>query len=217
MMTSQFNGPEYDVAPGDIIGLRSFDIDAFARLHSVHRDYTWHGGRNTASCDRVRRYDVGRCKNTHCTCGFYAYHDGTEHEAGQVRGVIKAWGKTTIGTQGFRAEYAEIVALSIRPWVPAKYELAKCYAATLAIPVLAIVSLTVGLPDAIAGVIFAIWVMCLAVMTGMVVHLMTTKTPGISPLKVRTIKARYPDVKLYFRHEKMLRDWPPSYTVEEVW
>lgn len=51
-----------------------------------------------------------------CQCGFYAYY--TTHERGlehiwgyEAVGVIQGWGNTTLGTKGFRTEFAEILAM----------------------------------------------------------------------------------------------------------
>ena len=48
-----------------------------------------------------------------CACGFYAYTDNEanpHHEDGNVLAVVEASGVATVGTRGFRAEKAEIVA-----------------------------------------------------------------------------------------------------------
>lgn len=52
-----------------------------------------------------------------CGCGFWAYHDGvtgSESAPGpsMVLGVVEGHGKTTVGTKGFRAQKARIVALA---------------------------------------------------------------------------------------------------------
>lgn len=47
-----------------------------------------------------------------CECGFWAYDEAGFTPQGEIVGVIDAYGKTTIGTKGFRAEKARIVALS---------------------------------------------------------------------------------------------------------
>lgn len=50
-----------------------------------------------------------------CSCGFYAYF-GDSNDYGSrttLTGVVEAFGKVTIGTRGFRAEKARIVALVI--------------------------------------------------------------------------------------------------------
>lgn len=47
-----------------------------------------------------------------CQCGFWAYDEGGFKAHGSVVGVIEGYGKTTVGTKGFRSEKARIVALS---------------------------------------------------------------------------------------------------------
>lgn len=46
-----------------------------------------------------------------CQCGFWAYDEDGFTPQGSVIGVIEGYGKTTVGTKGFRAEKARIVAL----------------------------------------------------------------------------------------------------------
>jgi hypothetical protein len=55
-----------------------------------------------------------------CTCGFYAYlrgcNDYLERAEGVqplIGGVIRGWGRTVVGTRGFRTERAEILALYV--------------------------------------------------------------------------------------------------------
>jgi hypothetical protein len=47
-----------------------------------------------------------------CQCGFWAYDEASFTAQGEIVGVIDAYGKTTIGTKGFRAEKARILGLS---------------------------------------------------------------------------------------------------------
>lgn len=47
-----------------------------------------------------------------CECGFWAYDEENHRPHGVVTGIIEAYGKVTIGTRGFRAEKARIVALT---------------------------------------------------------------------------------------------------------
>jgi hypothetical protein len=50
-----------------------------------------------------------------CSCGFYAFYSGANDYAttSRVQAVVDGYGETTIGTRGFRAEKAKIVALCI--------------------------------------------------------------------------------------------------------
>jgi hypothetical protein len=56
--------------------------------------------------------------NPDCKCGFWAYYAKPTGEYGwlstpTVTGVIRGYGKTTIGTKGFRCEKAEVLAMKI--------------------------------------------------------------------------------------------------------
>lgn len=56
-----------------------------------------------------------------CTCGFYAYTNEDYLRKNSVEmnynvfGIVRAWGNVTIGSGGFRAQYAEIVGLTRLP------------------------------------------------------------------------------------------------------
>lgn len=55
-----------------------------------------------------------RSGSVECRCGFYAYFDGgfnPHHAEGQVLGIIEGFGLVSVGSRGFRAEKARIVAL----------------------------------------------------------------------------------------------------------
>jgi len=51
-----------------------------------------------------------------CTCGFYGYFDGSDdfHDEKRISAVVEGYGETVIGTRGFRAKKARIVALTVR-------------------------------------------------------------------------------------------------------
>lgn len=61
---------------------------------------------------------IYRHDHANCTCGFYAYLNGINGYQSNchVIGVIEGYGETTIGTRGFRAQKAKILALA--PTVP---------------------------------------------------------------------------------------------------
>jgi hypothetical protein len=62
-----------------------------------------------------------RAPHEDCRCGFYAYtdprHEEIAYDCGQIFGLIKGYGRTLIGSRGFRCEKAEIVAL-VNPAYP---------------------------------------------------------------------------------------------------
>jgi len=59
---------------------------------------------------------------TDCSHGFYAYYDGSNdyRSDSRISAVVEGYGDTLIGTRGFRAEKARIVALCIPGSEPAK-------------------------------------------------------------------------------------------------
>lgn len=50
-----------------------------------------------------------------CECGFYAFYNGANdyRQSSRVSAVIEGYGRTVVGTRGFRAEKAKIVALCL--------------------------------------------------------------------------------------------------------
>lgn len=127
-----------DFAIEPIYGLRVF-LSGPPGLYSVHQSsYLWSGGLNQNFCfslmtvtypnrepwpDYVEEKHIGWSEHDMfpCSCGFYGYHTRAHLEeqyrsildlGTAVVGVIKATGKVVLGEKGFRAEKAEIVALS---------------------------------------------------------------------------------------------------------
>jgi hypothetical protein len=71
-----------------------------------------------AMCDRWKR-KLPHYYET-CSCGFYAYLNGFNeyNHATRVTGVIEGYGETLIGSRGFRAQKARILAIA--PGISAK-------------------------------------------------------------------------------------------------
>lgn len=65
--------------------------------------------------DPEQKHDASKC-----SCGYYAYYDGSNDygKPGRVSAVIEGYGETVIGTRGFRAQKARIVALSMDSKAP---------------------------------------------------------------------------------------------------
>ena len=59
-----------------------------------------------------------------CACGFYAYYDGSNdyHAKGRISAVVEGYGETLVGTRGFRAAKARIIALRIPKSVPIRLQ-----------------------------------------------------------------------------------------------
>ena len=127
-------------ALGTIRGFRRWAVTMNGELQSPFRGTgpMWLPGENVAECHAHPSADVVEHKRddedyhayyerveewreshgvTDCTHGFYAYFDGKEddHRDPSVSGVIEGYGEVLIGTKGFRAMKARIVALAIKP------------------------------------------------------------------------------------------------------
>lgn len=119
----------------DLRGYRSWVPDWAADntpiLRPVHRgrNNPWTPGVNQAQCFAGENPDLvtgGTCgapvPNEHCDCGFYGFFDPTGPNKSNldldivtpcvVAGVIQGTGRVVLAERGFRAEKAELVALS---------------------------------------------------------------------------------------------------------
>lgn len=110
----------WEFVPGAVQGLRGWDVDSYGRLYSLSFRYVWTPGENVSECkERYSCTDLRHCSSGH---GFYGFHNHKQSfksgEIGYARvyGVIRGYGKTVVGTKGFRSEKAEIVALYASPW-----------------------------------------------------------------------------------------------------
>lgn len=119
-MISGFDGDQLIV--GSVRGVRSFDVDAAGRLTGVFHRRVWGPGQNSASCvyheppfrRSLSSQASHRVAARGCSCGFYAYLDDKHGDVGgEVRGVIEGYGRVTVGSRGFRAEKAKILALVV--------------------------------------------------------------------------------------------------------
>lgn len=136
--SGDFDGKEADFVAGVVTGTRSFGVDKLGRLLGVTYPSIWVPGENEAKClrlerdgmidsysyivsggtagrTRVRESDLPAHSLTGCAHGFYGYYEGSNdfYEPGRVMGVVEAYGETIVGTRGFRASKARIVALHI--------------------------------------------------------------------------------------------------------
>ncbi len=121
-----------DVAVLDLIGFRAWNLktirdttrsddeDDAGALRSIVYNQLW-------PSNAIRSRPCGNGVGFHfprrdCSCGFYAYHSSaqtyqfasdTDARGILVEGVVRAWGRCVVGPLGFRAEWAQIVALVV--------------------------------------------------------------------------------------------------------
>lgn len=131
-----------DLALGTVRGFRRWKVEADGILKPMtySGSGSWLPGENASTCkctpkeaqlpkvdgedwrERSARVDAWRAEASFLdmACGFYAYFDDEgEHGYGSsephVAGVIEGYGEVLIGTKGFRARRARIIALSVAP------------------------------------------------------------------------------------------------------
>ncbi len=101
-----------------VLGFRAWSIDREGRLGPVTGGASWKAGINEAECFALR---PGTPKHKPpkrgCGCGFNAFHrigrtDLHDNRMPWVVGAIGAWGEIDVYRDGFRAEYASVIALS---------------------------------------------------------------------------------------------------------
>lgn len=122
---SEFEGQGFTIQP--VQGARAFVTNVAGELTGVVYEQPWTVGENTARCMKTSRLADEEANHQLVDCernnghGLYAYFDGstTYRSHGRVEGVIEGYGEVVLGTRGFKATKAVIVALFV-PSVVAK-------------------------------------------------------------------------------------------------
>lgn len=228
---SDFDG--YELAVGSVKGIRSWNVDALGRLVGA-AGHVWTPAEQVAACKspgtlymssmsqwinmklpddsyempKPPPHDLGRC-----SCGFYAYYDGSTsfHKPGWVDGVIGGWGKTVVGTKGFRCEKAQLLALAIpgsgkwRRWMPT---LNGAFFGWFALK---------SVMAAMDGHwwSFAIYVLgALINLAGLILNL--RHPAGMNRAREKLLRRNYPEVAFYGSKRAMLKAWPLDRGYEPV-
>lgn len=137
-----FTGPA--LAAGSVLGVRAFGIDSLGRLRGVTYGDVFRPGLNVARCfarpagrwapgpdgDMTLEREPGhRAGATECGCGYWAHYDGSNSYESPTRAaaIIEGHGLVTLGTSGFRAEKARLVALVPPAHLPVAARVADIY------------------------------------------------------------------------------------------
>lgn len=105
-----------------VIGYRTWRVRDWV-LEPLSMGHPWRPGVNTARCHYTGELltfgtpptplpDAHPAPHPECDCGLYALHKIPEFDDGQVVGAVAAWGRLEVHANGFRAEYAQILALA---------------------------------------------------------------------------------------------------------
>jgi hypothetical protein len=110
----QYSGKEVPLVPGGLRGYRAWMYGGPNGFRSYNFDYFWKPGINDAGCSlSIDPHAPG----PNCQCGLYARYKHVEEwsRSTPVFGVIEASGRIILGTEGFRAEKARILAVWFNP------------------------------------------------------------------------------------------------------
>lgn len=113
-LNAGYDNPETTLVPDFLRGYRVWNLCFPDVLTPVWKPGQWDPGRQYAMCLAGMHWPTEPVPSTGCTCGFYAKYHSKDLPYGRVFGSIKASGRIVMGTIGFRAEVAEIEALSLR-------------------------------------------------------------------------------------------------------
>jgi hypothetical protein len=114
-----------------VIGYREWKLDDGWLLRPITADGAWRPGVNHARCRRGTNFwlstttawsisatadpeadaEEHEAPASGCDCGLYALHDPPDLTFDRVLGAVAAWGNLEVHSSGFRAEYAQVVAL----------------------------------------------------------------------------------------------------------
>jgi hypothetical protein len=101
----------------ELIGFRCWRMPfGVPSLQSTTSNHAWRRGVNEATCDESDH----AAPNHRCRCGLYAFHQPTPLGAAprELAGAIAAFGDLEVYEDGFRAQYARVIALARLPDTP---------------------------------------------------------------------------------------------------
>lgn len=108
------HGPENEITE-PVIGLRRWSVTDEGELYSPIIEGPWDPGINEAKCIKTRLWQPwhhrGAAPVAGCTCGLYAHHETAGIDSSGVWGVVKGWGRVQVHQDGWRSQYAELIAI----------------------------------------------------------------------------------------------------------
>lgn len=101
-----------------VLGFRIWSLRLNGRLGAIVAGSIWEPGVNEAACNpgaRIGSRQRHRAPYPGCGCGFNAYFSPKGRlspGSNEVLGAIAAWGEMDVYATGFRAQYAQVIALA---------------------------------------------------------------------------------------------------------
>ncbi len=114
---SEYSGEEDLLTIEGVIGYRQWGYGPHLGLTSMHQA-DWSTGKHHARCNRLvfeQNFKEHKSPEISCYCGIYAHYlpiESYTRNYSAVFGVIEGSGKILMGTKGYRAEKAKILALA---------------------------------------------------------------------------------------------------------
>lgn len=154
----------YEIPDGinPLVGYRGW-MHKDGKLYSCYREVEWpQTGTVTSECIHPniafnlylaserenarpkRKFSAHLAPDINCSCGVYALSEYPSQRESlpwpsqAFTGVMLGWGHTVMGTKGFRAEYAKIVALVARPRSPRLTRTIEELSSNYAIPIVSL-------------------------------------------------------------------------------
>lgn len=193
----EFDGPP--LVAGTIHGFRHYIVSDNWVLRSPVKNTRWWPEENLATC-RVGWGKWHHVAVQDCMCGFYAYrypwYGPGYMGADKAFAVIEAYGHVSIGSRGFRAEKARIVALCAPVGVRRRW--ARIVWVTFALLVV-VASMFVAAPFYIFTLMMFLGA-CMRVVAGRDVSHKEAR---------RALRAAYPDAKVYRSRVVMMLRYLP--------
>lgn len=235
-MTGDFDGTPFYT--GSLHGLRAFAVCRDGTLAGIVHKHLYTEGENQAMCileaeylaRRGLAYRDHKVARLGCTCGFYAFHDGSNElfhsgfAVHQCEGIIEGYGRCTVGDRGFRAEKCRVVAL-VLPLALTKRQARKAKVLHTVYRFMPLVCGVAGLAMSLGiSVILGVfgsdspWLAPALIWTGALLLLLVSYSVRIETaarMKAKPmdhlaplIQAKYPNVPVYQTTAEMLRKHP---------
>lgn len=99
------SGPELDE---EVVGYRGWQLDRTQSLMPLTTKEQWLAGPNRARC---RNHDHPAPDGA-CSCGYQAFHDVNPVRWMLLHGAVVGWGAVEVHADGWRSEWAKVVALA---------------------------------------------------------------------------------------------------------
>lgn len=218
----------YELMLGATRGIRQFTITYDGFLTGVIHHTPYRPGESVAACWRNAVFHEEIYKKPHtmatCACGFYAYYSEENRMYADfgVTGIIEGYGKTVVGTKGFRSEKARVVALVLpdtyqstgwRAWAIRLKWLFWTLGFLVWFLMFFLIATNfhswIGILSALVAPLMGTWLLSFPVVIQQQEEFKARSAPRpISPVQETLLRQHYPNTKIFPTIEAMLKEYP---------